>query len=325
MQPTNAPTVSILMPLYNAERFIYAALESLLRESTVPLEVIVVNDGSTDGSLRRVHKVRDRRLRIVDSQGKGIAAALNTGLAIAQGQITMRCDADDLYPAKRIAQQVNWLQQHAEFGAVCGCYSAIDSRSLPILKLDCGGCAEEITQELCGGLPRTHFCTFAVRTELLRSIGGFRGYFFTSEDIDLQLRLAEQTRIWYLPQIHYHYRLHNHSITHVTSSTEREFFDRLARDFQKQRLVTGQDDLQRGCPPPLPQVHEKPPLTAAQQIQGFLLGQAWQEYRDGRRLQAMIAGARSIGALPINLSVWRSVLSLSAKLIGGANGIFSKP
>lgn len=311
--------VSVIVPMYNAERFITAALSSILREKAIPLEVIVVNDGSTDGSLRKVHEVRDDRLRIVNCNGKGIADALNTGLDAARGEIITRCDADDLYPRRRLVRQVKWLTAHSEFGAVSGGYAAIDSRGLPIIKLDCGNETDEITKELQAGITRTHFCTYAVRAELLRAVGGCRSYFTTGEDIDLQLRLGEICRIGYVPNVHYYYRLHNASITHTKSSTEREFFDSIAREFQKQRLSQGHDDLQQNRPPKLPQHLDKPPLTASQHIQGFLLGEAWREHRDGQKWQAVITGMRSALVSPANLAAWRSLLALAVKPVSSSS------
>ncbi|HEY9663541.1 MAG TPA: glycosyltransferase family A protein, partial [Allocoleopsis sp.] len=103
VQPKQALSVSVIVPVYNAERYLSAALSSILKEQDVALDVIVVNDGSTDGSLNEVRKFADPRIRWVDNLGKGIADALNTGLAAARGQFVVRCDADDLYPANRIA------------------------------------------------------------------------------------------------------------------------------------------------------------------------------------------------------------------------------
>lgn len=314
MVQTNQAMISVIMPVYNAERYIMAALSSILCETAIPLEVIVVNDGSTDHSLEKVRKLSDPRIRIVDNWSKGIAEALNTGLALAEGQFIVRCDADDLYPARRIAQQISWLSQNPDFGAVCGGYAAIDPKGLPLVAFDDSRLAEEITQELCAGYTRTHFCTYAIRTDILRSLGGFRSYFTTGEDIDLQFRLGEACRVWYQPGIHYHYRLHRASITHTKSSAEREFFDAIAREFQIQRQKTGQDDLQRGIPP-LPPNCTSRPLSAARHIQKFLLWRAWYEHQAGQRWQALTTGMRSALMLPSDLSTWKSVFALAVKPI----------
>lgn len=304
--------VSVIMPVYNAERYIVAALSSILQEQNVPLEVIVVNDGSTDASVKKAQELQNSRICIVDNWGKGIAEAMNTGLAVANGNYVVRCDADDLYPADRIAQQVLWLNQHPEYGAICGGYSAINPRGCSLVRFHDTAAGEEITQELCAGFVRTHFCTYALRADVLRSLGGFRAYFTTGEDIDLQLRLGEVCRIWYEPGVYYHYRLHEASITHTKSSGEREFFDRVAREFQIQRQTTGLDDLQQGRPP-IPASAACQPLSAAQHIQKLLLWRAWYEHQAGQRWQALTTGVRSVLTLPSNLATWRSVLALAVK------------
>jgi glycosyltransferase involved in cell wall biosynthesis len=311
--------VSVVIPLYNAERYITAALTSVLREQNIAIEIIVVDDGSTDHSVAKVKAFSDPRLRLISNWGKGIADALNTGLAVAQGEFLVRCDADDLYPTQRIAQQVEWLQQNPDYGAICGGYCAIDPKGSLLVEFNDSGIAEEITPELCAGFARTHFCTYTMRTEILRSLGGFRSYFMTGEDIDLQLRLGEVSRVWYQPGIYYHYRLHRASITHTQSSAKREFFDRLAREFQRQRQSIGQDALQRGTPPSIPESAACRPLSAAQHIQKFLLWRAWYEHQAGQKRQALTTGIRSAMTLPGNLSIWKSVLALAVKPAEGSS------
>lgn len=305
--------VSVIVPMYNAEAFISGTLLSILQDRHIPLEVVVVNDGSTDTSLERLRAIDDERVRVINGSCKGgPAAAMNVGLAIARGEIIMRCDADDLYPPQRMARQVEWLAGHPEFGAVCGSFSTIDSRGRLISKL-CGEDAEEITEELRNGITRTHFCTFAVRVEVLRASGGSRQYFHTAEDIDLQLRMGELCRVWYLPDIEYYYRLHDASLTHTQSNVDREFFESLAREFQHQRRTQGSDDLQRGCPPTPPQGSDKSAMKTAEHTQALLMGSAWQEHRAGHKLGALAIGMRSVIAQPSNMAAWRSLLALTIK------------
>jgi glycosyltransferase involved in cell wall biosynthesis len=293
--------VSVVIPLYNAERYITAALASVLREQNIAIEIIVVDDGSTDHSVAKVKAFSDPRLHLVSNWGKGIADALNTGLAVAQGEFLVRCDADDLYPTQRIARQVEWLQQNPDYGAICGGYCAIDPKGTLLVEFNDSGIAEEITPELCAGFARTHFCTYTMRTEILRSLGGFRSYFMTGEDIDLQLRLGEVCRVWYQPGIYYHYR-----------------------EFQRQRQSVGQDALQRGAPPSIPESAACRPLSAAQHIQKFLLWRAWYEHQAGQKRQALTTGIRSAMTLPGNLAIWKSVLALAMKSSEGS-GLSIKP
>ncbi len=309
----NPPQVTILMPLYNAERFVAQALRSLLQGQAVPLEVIVIDHQSSDRSLALVEAVGDPRLRLVSHQGGNIADVLNTGLGLARGEFLGRCDADDLYTPASLAAQITWLQQHPDFAAVAGNYAAIDQQGRPLIRFQCGDQETDITEELRAGLTRTHLGTFLIRTSVLHQLGGFRPYFTTAEDIDLQLRLGDRHRVGYCPQVVYHYRIHAASITHTRASNQREFFDQVAQRFQQQRQTQGEDDLQRGSPPAVP-----PPRTAPYgaplHSQDFLMGRAWQEIAEGQRRQALGSSLQAWWAYPQNLRAWPAIARLWLKL-----------
>lgn len=305
------PLVSILMPVYNAEKFVTAALTSLLAEQTIPLEVIVVDDGSTDLSIEQINRLGDNRVQILYSKHHGTATALNMALSTAHGEIIMRCDADDLYPSGRISDQVEWLSSHPEFGAVCGNFATVDPKGRLVLTMSCGDEPLEITHELHSGITRTHLGTYAINADVLKTIGGFRPYFRSGEDIDLQLRIAETCRVWYQPVVRYYYRLHQTSLTHTMNSSEREFFDTIARTFCHQRRDRGSDDLQQGCPPTAPR--SQLVLNANDHIQGLLFGRSWQEHASGRKLKAVITGLHALWLRPQNLAAWRNIIALILK------------
>jgi len=110
--------VSVVMPVYNAEATVLHALESLRAQTFHPLEIIVVNDGSTDGTLELLHQ--QKGIKLLDHSHRGIAPALNDGLAAANGNYIARMDADDLCHAERIEQQASFLDAFPEIGIV-GC------------------------------------------------------------------------------------------------------------------------------------------------------------------------------------------------------------
>jgi GT2 family glycosyltransferase len=307
------PIVSIIMPMRNAGAFVDRALASILQECEIPLEVVVVDDGSTDGSANRVGAIADPRIRLISGPQQGIAAALNAGLAQAKGDIFMRCDADDLYASGRIQQQAMWLMNHPDFVAICSSYTAIAPAGWEVISFPCGSKAEEITKELQQGVTRTHLCTYAIRMPAIQALGGFRPYFGTAEDIDFQLRLAEFGRVWYTPTTSYYYRLHNTSITHTQSLSEQEFFKSAAQEFQRQRLTRGSDDLQRGCPPVLTAPLPGPIFSSEEHIHGLLLGSAWSKHAEGQKFQALKIGLRTTMTYPTYLESWRSLLLLLLK------------
>ena len=297
----------------NAESFIVSTINSVLKEKRIAIEVIVVNDKSTDRSLEKLLSVSDERIRIVDGPGAGISACLNAGFAAGTGDIVMRCDADDHYPEHRIHDQVAWLDANPAYAAVCGSFSTMDSSGHLVAKMPTGNQKEDITQELNSGKTRTHFCTFAIRREAFHQVAGFRQYFETSEDIDLQLRLGEAINVMYLPESMYFYRIHNNSITHTQGNSRRLFYEDTARLFQVQRKASGKDDLQRGDPPKPPVADYDAPGNITQQLQGILIGTAWHEHVEGNRLKAIGLGFRALRHSPLNITLWKSFLALIVK------------
>ena len=322
--------VSVVMPMRNAEPYVQQALASVLKETTVPLEVVVVDDGSTDRSRAIVQGLGDSRVRIVDGPCRGFPASMNTGLAAARGDIIMQCDADDLYPPERIRDQVAWLQAHPEHDAVCGPFSTIDSGGRAVADFGAGAnrvAVVEIDSELRNGTTRTSLCTFAIRREALALTGWHREFFETSSDIDLQLRLGESCRVAFLPQNTYFYRLHDASITHTQGSARRVFFEAMSVEFQRQRFATGTDDLLAGEPPLPPIGQRDAPDRAAPQIQGMLLGEAWRNLAKGDRLGAAKKGLRALATDPSSVATWISAVKLSLRLLlwpkrdGSAKGL----
>jgi glycosyltransferase involved in cell wall biosynthesis len=298
--------VSIIVPMLNAQDYVEAALRSILSETTVTLEAIVVDDGSSDRSREIVDSIGDPRIRVVDGPRRGISASLNAGLAQVRGGIVMRCDADDLYPEGRIRRQVAWLESHPDQDAVCGAFSTIDTEGRLVAEVGKrGGPAfERIEAELCKGVTRTHLCTFAIRRRVFDRIGGFREYFETAEDLDFQLRMGEACRVGYVPVDEYFYRLHGASITHSRSSGRRQFFDRVAVQFQQQRLLAGDDALTLGQAPAAPAASESPSGSVNMHMHGLLVGQSWRDLGEGRVRSGVSRAWRAVTSHPLYLRGW---------------------
>jgi glycosyltransferase involved in cell wall biosynthesis len=306
-------TVSVLMPMRNAASYVEEALRSILVDDRVLLEVIVVDDGSSDGSRSIVEGLGDTRIRVVDGPREGIAAAFNTALEISSGGVIMRCDADDLFPPTRISGQVEWLRAHPEFGAICGAFTAMNARGRSRVPFQMARDASEITAELQNGKTRTHFGTFAVRADILREMGGARSFFVTGEDVDVQLRLGERCRVWYSPEVAYFYRLHDSSVTHTVRSHERDYFERQAQAFQLQRKRSGADDLQLGHPPPALSEHSDEVGSASEHLRELLIGKTWAAIDEGDRSGAIRFAFQAAFARPDTWRGWRNLLITLAK------------
>src|SRR5580693_8490765 len=112
--------ITVLMPAYNAGKYIAEAIQSVLEQTFRGFELIIVNDGSTDNTRNIILGFSDSRIRLIDQENLGIAAALNTGLAAAQGKYIARFDADDSCMPMRLQKQLNFLLTFPEYSLV-GC------------------------------------------------------------------------------------------------------------------------------------------------------------------------------------------------------------
>lgn len=306
--------VSIIIPMRNAEEYIKETLCSIFSSEYNNIEVIIVDDGSTDGSVDVVHNFSDSRIKIIPGDCKGISAAFNKALESVTGDIVMRCDADDLYTKDRISKQVTWLIEHPEYDGMCNNFSMIDIKGRIVNdSLNSSSISEDITGELNLGKTRTHFCTYAVKTKVLREIKGCRKYFVTAEDIDLQLRIGEKAKIWYENSVNYLYRLHDASITHSQQDEERIFYEKTARDFLKQRLLNGKDDLEKGIAALPPSNKIDKPKSANEHITIMLQASAWELHRQGKKQQALSRAFKALALNPLKYQTWKAILVILIK------------
>jgi glycosyltransferase involved in cell wall biosynthesis len=312
------PLVSVVIPMRNAEPWIESTLRSVLSQEGIELEVVVVDDGSTDRSRAKVESIAfaDARVRCVAGPQRGISASFNAGLSSATGEFLARCDADDLYPPGRLVRQLAWLTSRSDFVAVSGGYATITPGGRLVDEFIARDGRDDVTDELLHGKGRSHVCAYLFRTATLREMGGCREWFETSEDADLQFRLAERGRIGYEPVVSYLYRLHDASVTHRVRSARREFFERCAREFALQRRERREDELMRGSPPTPPPHGQTDAQSTRSQVQRMLLGRAWREHANGRKWEAVKLGVRAAAMAPGNLSAWRSAAALVVKRSG---------
>jgi glycosyltransferase involved in cell wall biosynthesis len=304
--------VSILMPMRNAEAYIKETIQSLLNQSFSHFEIIIVNDGSNDASQALVESFVDDRIKIIQGKGQGISAALNLGLNHAQGKYVCRCDADDLYPPDRLKLQVDWLESHVNYIAVAGKFSSMDEKSRVIAEFNTGNEEADITPELLMGKTRTHLGAFLIKSSVLKELQGFREYFITAEDIDMQLRLAECGLVGYIPWNMYFYRIHNSSITHTQGTNARVFYEATAREFLKQRLKMGFDQLQKGDAPKPPLVSGKP-TDSVDQVVGYMIGKSWQLHSDNKKYAALVISIRACLKKPFYWLVWKNIIMILIK------------
>jgi glycosyltransferase involved in cell wall biosynthesis len=115
------PYISVILPVYNAEKFIYEAVCSVLEQTYTNFELLIINDGSSDGTADILNElaVKDSRIKLFHHENQGIIKALNFGLNQSKGQYIARMDADDISYPKRFEKQIKFLHKHPDI-VLCG-------------------------------------------------------------------------------------------------------------------------------------------------------------------------------------------------------------
>ena len=204
--------VSIIIPCYNQARFLSEAIESVLKQSYSPLEVIVVDDGSSDNTSEVA--ARYSMVRLIKQDNQGLARARNRGLAESKGEYVNFLDADDRLLPNAIELGVRSLQTQPEWAFVHGRYRYIDMAGNPAQHFDA---RVERIEDYYEALLRRNFigmsATVMYRRAVLESVGGFLPTLPVCEDYELYLRICRAFPVGRHDEIVAEYRLHERSLS----------------------------------------------------------------------------------------------------------------
>lgn len=208
----NKPVVSVLLPVYNGEKFIEQAVQSILDQTYRNFELMIIDDGSTDRTsaiLDQFHDSRIRRMR--NTENVGLIRSLNSAAQEAQGTYLARMDADDISLPVRFAAQVEFLETHPEIGVLGTALEQIDSHGRIISTLRLPHTHERIFWIFFFDTAIVH-ATVMMRSAIFRSAGGYNDTFAHVEDTELWSRLLFTTRFANLQEVLYKRQLHNRSV-----------------------------------------------------------------------------------------------------------------
>ena len=220
------PLVSIIVPTYNAESYVGETLESALRQTYERTEVVVVDDGSTDGTVALVRRM-DAGIRIVRQTNSGVCVARNHGAASAQGALLAFLDADDLWEPEKLERQVEVFQRHPEVGVVASDFDEIDGEGRKLSRemkqpRHLFNRVVDLHRQLLGF---GNFLSVSASVTTRAAFEKVRGFHTTerilSGDYDLWIRISEHHRFFVLPEILCHYRVLPNSQIH--GSFEKEY------------------------------------------------------------------------------------------------------
>lgn len=210
------PLISVVMPVYNSEKFLAQAIESILMQTEGDFELLAIYDQSSDASLAIIERYQklDVRIRLLRGRGKNLIDALNQGIAAARGKFIARMDADDVSLPERFSKQVALLE--AQRADICGCHFAmIDIRDRVIQYFTVPTSSEAIRLYFCCRTPFPHPGVMIRRDSILKASLLYGSPRFSAiEDFDLWVRMMASGLFFAnVDEILLNYRLHNGSIS----------------------------------------------------------------------------------------------------------------
>jgi glycosyltransferase involved in cell wall biosynthesis len=219
------PLVSVIVAAYNAEEFIARTLESVLAQTYQRIEVLVVDDGSTDRTPEIVnyYAAQDSRLKLLSESHLGICEARNKGIAASNGDFVAAIDSDDIWHKDKLKEQVRCiLREGPKVGLVYSWSVMIDKNDVPIL-----GMAHDCSGDVLPNLIYSNFVgsgsAALIRRSCFDRVGGFDPQLPACIDWDVYLRIAEQYEFRVVPRFHIGYRRVPGSISSDYERMERGF------------------------------------------------------------------------------------------------------
>jgi glycosyltransferase involved in cell wall biosynthesis len=203
--PTPLPLVSIITPSFNQARYLEATIQSVLGQDYPRIEYIIVDGGSTDGSVDIIKKYESELGWWVSEKDKGQTDAINKGFARAKGDILAWLNSDDTYEPKAVGAAVKYLLVHPQVGMVYADANFINETGRVIGKFNSAQTDYRLLRQGYVHIPQQ---TMFFRATLWKEIGPLDPSFYFAMDYDLWTRIAKRAPLVYIPQTWANFRLH---------------------------------------------------------------------------------------------------------------------
>jgi glycosyltransferase involved in cell wall biosynthesis len=226
------PMVSVIVPVFNCERFLGQALRSVLAQDYRPLEIIVIDDGSTDGSAAAARSFPE--VILLSQANLGVATARNAGLAAARGEVIAFIDADDIWLPEKVSTEMRHLAEHPETGYTV-CHLTMFVTPGESVASWFTAQHQEKSAPFCTGL-------LAARRTVFESVGGFNVCCRRGEDLDWFLRANEAgVRMDLLDAVLVQHREHSSSLTADVARTRRSLLEVAKLSIERRRARSGHE------------------------------------------------------------------------------------
>jgi len=210
---SNNPKVTVLMPAYNAEKYIGEAIASVLNQSFTDFELLIINDGSTDSTQKIIHSFRDKRIVLINQQNKGVSAALNVGLKAARADYIARFDADDVCHPDRLKIQYEFITSYPQYTIIGSTADYIDASGHFMFTHQLAGHLNEEIQQLKYSVCPFIHSSVLYKKDVVITNGGYNENAYTYEDHFLWANILTHEKACNLSQALIKVRLNPESIT----------------------------------------------------------------------------------------------------------------
>jgi len=228
----NNPTVSVLMSAYNTEKYIDQAIESILNQTFTDFEFIIINDGSTDNTAKKIIKFaeQDKRIKFINhSENRGLITVLNEGLDLCCGEYIARFDSDDISLPERFSKQVEYMNTHPECGVVGGWLKKFGSnvKTNDIHKYPP---KMKIMDFIIHGNQIAHPCTMIRRSVLITNTIKYNPKYKHAEDYAFWTEIVKHAEIHNLQEVFLLYRWHDKNVSVIHTKEQLDCAERIRHD-----------------------------------------------------------------------------------------------
>ena len=301
-----APTISVVMSVFNAGANLRDAVESVLAQTFADFEFIIIDDGSTDASpqLLRDYAARDARIRVTLRGNKGLTVTLNEGLQQARGEFVARMDCDDVCLPDRFRTQLDYLRADQRLVCAGGHFEMIDEKGRLLTRLRPPSDDAAIQKLLLAGHTAICHPSAMMRREAVARVGGYDAYFKTTQDLDLWLRLGEVGRLGNVPEVVLKFRQHGGSVSETKREEQRRFGREACERAWKRRGITdGRFEAQEPW---------RPGRDRASRHK-YALRYGWWGFNSAARGTALAYGLKAVRIEPWNLAGWKLLAAAALK------------
>ena len=202
------PAISVVMSVYNGGEYLHDAIDSILSQTFTDFEFIIIDDGSTDQTLKIIKQYRDPRIRLVSRENRGLIASLNEGVDLAKADYIARQDADDISKSYRLEKLHGFLETNKDVGIVGSEFEMISDKGEVLAEFKYPGGSIDAGRALFVRNPLSHGSVL-MRRDMLVAVAGYRGGVGPIEDYDLWVRLYSRGySLAIFPEVLYSWR-HN--------------------------------------------------------------------------------------------------------------------